>query len=331
MNGHVAPLIGTGAALGATGVAKPLALGGLIGVGTGAGWLAHAASPRAAPQANTRDNGVRQKGFTGVCTRSVYDGDMRIKVIGVEHDSGAKLVRMLTSDHEVGVILCANPLFDLAGQQPIKMSPDQWLGAGATSCVTIHLSDQYAIGQALADTDALVITLGRPSTDAAPYVGAMASVIAAAQGRVQRLVLLSDLGANNPGANEWLQALARVEGMLASTSIDTTVLRCALTVDDSDPLTRLIAAGQVRDLGGVHHPITSGDVAGACWMALHDTIQPGRSQIIGLASENPVATSQLHTVLPPTTQPGPGVNLPPSVADWFSRNHTPPPGAVIVH
>lgn len=257
---------------------------------------------------------------------------MQIKVIGVEHDSGAKLVRMLTAEHEVGVILCAKPLFDLAGQQPLKMSPDQWLGAGAASCVTLNLSDQTALGKAFQDTDAVVVTLGRPSTDPAPYLGAMASVIAAAAAaRVPRFVMISDLGAANPGANEWLQALARVEGMAASTAMDSTVLRCSLTLDDADPLTRLIAAGQVRDLGGVHHPITSGDVAGACWMALHDRPQPGRSQVIGVAGDSPVATSLLHKVLPPTTQPGPGVNLPPSVVDWFSRTHTPPPGSVIVH
>lgn len=257
---------------------------------------------------------------------------MQIKVIGVEHDSGAKLVRMLTAEHEVGVILCAKPLFDLAGQQPLKMSPDQWLGAGAASCVSLNLADQTALGQAFEGVDAVVVTLGRPSTDPAPYLGAMASVIAAAAAaRVPRFVMISDLGAANPGANEWLQVLARVEGMAASTAMDSTVLRCALTLDDADPLTRLIAAGQVRDLGGVHHPITSGDVAGACWMALHDRPHPGRSQVIGVAGDSPVATSLLHQVLPPTTQPGPGVNLPPSVVDWFSRTHTPPPGSVIVH
>lgn len=256
---------------------------------------------------------------------------MNIKVIGVEHDSGAKLVRMLTDAHEVGVILCAKPLFDLAGQQPLKMSPDQWLGAGAASCVTLNLADQTALNRAFEGVDAVVVTLGRPSTDPAPYLGAMASVIAAATGRVPRFVMVSDLGAANPGANEWLQVLARVEGMLASTPMDTTVLRCALTLDDADPLTRLIAAGQVKDLGGVHHPITAGDVAGACWMALHDRPSPGRSQIIGVAGDSPVATSLLHQVLPPTTKPGPGVNLPPSVVDWFSRTLTPPPGSVIVH
>ena len=256
---------------------------------------------------------------------------MKIKVIGVEHDSGAKLVRMLVDAHDVGVILCAKPLFDLAGQQPLRMSPDQWLGAGATSCMTLNLTDQTALGQAFDGIDAVVVTLGRPSTDPAPFVGVMASVIAAASARVARFILVSDLGAANPGGNEWLQALARVEGMLASTPMDTTVLRCALTLDDADPLTRLIAAGQVKDLGGVHHPITSGDVAGACWMALHDRLNPGRSQIIGIAGDTPVPTSQLHTILPPTTQPGPGVNLPPSVVDWFSRTLTPPPGSVIVH
>ncbi|WP_336249523.1 SDR family oxidoreductase [Stomatohabitans albus] len=256
---------------------------------------------------------------------------MNIKVIGVEHDSGAKLVRMLTSKHEVGVILCATPLFDLAGQQPLRMSPDQWLGAGASSCVTLSLTDQAALAQSFTGVDALAIMLGRPSTDPAPYVGAMATIIAAAHNRVKRFVMLSDLGASDPQDNEWLQALARVEGMVASTGMDTTVIRTALTLDDSDPLTRLIAAGQVRDLGGTHYPITSGDVAGAVWMALHDRPHLGRTQVIGLAGDTPVATGDLHTILPPTTQPGPGVNLPPSVADWFNRTHTPPPGSVIVH
>lgn len=306
--------------------------GGLIGEGTGAGSPTHAVMTRAL-RSTPITLGVRwQKRSTGICTCLVYDRGMNIRVIGVEHDSGAKLVRMLVAEHEVGVLLCAKPLFDLAGQQPLRMSPDQWLGAGASSCVTLNLSDQTALNQAFNGVDAVVVTLGRPSTDPAPYLGAMASVIAAAaSANVRRFIMLSDLGATNPGGNEWLQALARVEGMVASTGMDSTVLRCALTLDDADPLTRLIAAGQVKDLGGVHHPITSGDVAGACWMALHDRPQPGRSQVIGIAGDSPVATSLLHKVLPPTTQPGPGVNLPPSVVDWFSRTHTPPPGSVIVH
>lgn len=252
-------------------------------------------------------------------------------VIGVEHDSGAKLVRMLTRDHEVGVILAATPLFDLAGQQALRMSPDQWLNAGAASCATLGLNDQAALAQAMAGADSLAIALGRPSTDPAPYLGAMAAIIAAAAtARITKVVAVSDLAAGQPGTNEWLQALNRVEMMLASTPMDTTVLRCALTLDDSDPLTRLIAAGQVQDLPGCHYPITSGDVAGAMWMAIHDTLVPGRSRILALASDSRVPTSQLHGILPPTSQPGPGVNLPPPVAEWFSRDHIPPADAVII-
>lgn len=92
-----------------------------------------------------------------------------------------------------------------------------------------------------------------------------ATVVSAALGAgCRRLVVVSHLGAEAPGDNDWLAALATAEELLAEAPIDTVVLRRSLTYGPWDPVTQLIADGAVgADLEAVHQPLWVDDLAAA--------------------------------------------------------------------
>lgn len=256
---------------------------------------------------------------------------MNITVIGVEDETGAMLTRMLVKGHSVNVVLQKEPLFELAGMTAPTMSPHQWVAVGAAGCISADLTDTPKLTQILRGSQAIVVTLGRPSTDPVPLLSAMASIVtaAAAQPHV-KFVMVSDLAAPNPGSNEWLQVLQRVETMAKSTAMDVSIIRAPLTVSKSDPLTRVIMAGQASNLPGSHHVITSGELAGLCYMAVMDKSVPGGFRIRNVAGSSAIPTNALHLKLPPADPLEPGMNLPPMTAEWLSRTITPPADSITV-
>ena len=91
----------------------------------------------------------------------------------------------------------------------------------------------------------------------------IATVLSAALGaNAKRFVLASHQGADSPGDNAWLAAMAEAEAMLSDAPIDTVVVRRSLTYGPYDPLTHALVEGAPgADLEAVHAPIWVDDLA----------------------------------------------------------------------
>jgi uncharacterized protein YbjT (DUF2867 family) len=129
-----------------------------------------------------------------------------------------------------------------------------------------ELGDEGRLELALEQVHTVVHLGGGPMEDPDDEVDAAAGVLSAAIGaRCKRFVWLSHLGADDPAGNAYLAACEEVESMLAEAPLESIVLRRALTYGTSDPLTAVLAAGEVPAAVAQarHSPVFAADLAAA--------------------------------------------------------------------
>lgn len=91
-----------------------------------------------------------------------------------------------------------------------------------------------------------------------------ATVLSAAIGAgCRRMVWASHVGADEPRGNDYLEACAETEAMLADAPLETVVIRRALTYGPEDGLTAALAAGALppEAVESTHQPLYVGDLA----------------------------------------------------------------------
>jgi uncharacterized protein YbjT (DUF2867 family) len=128
------------------------------------------------------------------------------------------------------------------------------------------LADESRLELALEQVHTVVHLAGGPMADSGDEVDEVASTLSAAIGaRCKRFVWLSHLGADRPAGNPYLEACAEVESLLADGPLESIVLRRALTYGPADPLTAVIAAGEVPAAVAQarHSPVFAEDLAAA--------------------------------------------------------------------
>lgn len=127
------------------------------------------------------------------------------------------------------------------------------------------LDDEGRLELACEQVHTVVHAAADPLVAPATVLDDLATVASAALGAgCRRLVLVSHLGADDPGDNEWLIALGAAEELAADSPVDTVVLRRSLTYGPDDPLTEALVAGAAgADLEAMHAPLWIYDLAAA--------------------------------------------------------------------
>jgi uncharacterized protein YbjT (DUF2867 family) len=129
-----------------------------------------------------------------------------------------------------------------------------------------EIDDEGRLELALTRVHTVVHCWGGPLTPPDEELDGIAGVLSAALGAgCRRFVWASHLGAGEPGGVGYLEACAQAEALLADATLETVVLRRALTYGADDELTRRIAGGgaaQVRP-DARHAPLALPDLATA--------------------------------------------------------------------
>ena len=126
------------------------------------------------------------------------------------------------------------------------------------------LDDEGRLELALEQVHTVVHCWGGPLTAPDDELDGLAGVLSAALGAgCRRLVWASHLGADDPGGVAYLQACADAEALLADATLESIVVRRALTYGPGDELTRRLAAGAAVRPEACHAPLAVADLAAA--------------------------------------------------------------------
>lgn len=253
---------------------------------------------------------------------------MAVMVTGVEHALGRAVVAaLLRRGGEVRSFL--DPDAAPAG------TVDTLRHAGvktARGC----LSDEDLLETALAGAQTVVHAAADPMAEPGSVVDDVASVLSAAlSAQVARLVVVSHLGVDDPGANAWLGALGEAEELLADAPLPTVVIRRALTYGLDDALTHAVAEGAPgADPDALHAPVWIDDLAAAAVAADDRDAAALGHLIVPLGGPRMASLSELIALLggqipanPATATMPDGSRLPAHVVDLLSRDLLPERGA----
>jgi uncharacterized protein YbjT (DUF2867 family) len=203
------------------------------------------------------------------------------------------------------------------------------------------LDDEGRLELACEQVHTVVHAAADPLTAPVTVLDDLATVASAALGAgCRRLVLVSHLGVDDPGDNQWLASLAEAEELAADSPVDTVVLRRSLTYGADDPLTEALIAGAAgADLEALHAPLWIDDLAAAVVAAdardREDGVLP--HLVVPLGGPRACSLGELVALLGGQVTGGlrssiaravPGQRrLPPHVADLLSRDLLPPTAA----
>ena len=149
------------------------------------------------------------------------------------------------------------------------------------------MDDEAHLELALEQVHTVVHLGGGPLDEPEAVLDDAAGVLSAAiSAHCRRLVWPSCLGAEAPHGNDYLQACAEVEALLAEAPLETVVLRRALTYGPGDALTSLLVSGAPTEAMGArtsarHEPLYVDDLAGAIVSADAMDRDGGRSSPVG--------------------------------------------------
>lgn len=209
---------------------------------------------------------------------------MRVLVAGAHGNTARRLVRMLVKDgHEVrGLVRKEDQLPDVE--------------ADGAEAVLVDLEEgevEGAVGEAVEGCDAVVFAAGAgPGSGAArketmDYGGAAKLVEAAEKHGARRYLMLSSMGADDPGAREdamrpYLEAKGRADERLRQSGLDYTIIRPGRLTDE-EGTGRIEAAESLGRRG----EISREDVAATFAAALEKRNTYGKTFEI-LAGDNPI-------------------------------------------
>lgn len=179
-------------------------------------------------------------------------------VAGAETALGRATVRALRrSGGEVRVYLDAEVAGDADAEGFRRLGCKTALGT---------LDDEGRLELALEQVHTVVHCWGGPLTAPDDELDGLAGVLSAALGAgCRRLVWASHLGADDPAGVAYLQACADAEALLADATLESIVVRRALTYGPGDELTRRLAAaaGAAVRPEARHAPLALADLAAA--------------------------------------------------------------------
>lgn len=179
-------------------------------------------------------------------------------VAGAETALGRATVRALRrSGGEVRVYLDAEVAGDADAEGFRRLGCKTALGT---------LDDEGRLELALEQVHTVVHCWGGPLTAPAEELDGLAGVLSAALGAgCRRLVWASHLGADDPAGVAYLQACADAEALLADATLESVVIRRALTYGPGDELTRRLATatGAAVRPEARHAPLALADLAAA--------------------------------------------------------------------
>jgi len=179
-----------------------------------------------------------------------------VLVTGAETALGRAAVRALRrSGGEVRVYLDAEVAGDADAEAFRRLGAKTAIGT---------LDDEGRLETALEQVHTVVHCWGGPLTTPADELDGLAGVLSAALGAgCRRLVWASHLGADDPAGGAYLQACADAEALLADATLESIVVRRALTYAPGDELTRRLAAGGAVRPDALHAPLAVADLAAA--------------------------------------------------------------------
>lgn len=197
------------------------------------------------------------------------------------------------------------------------------------------LADEGRLELALEQVHTLVHAGGGLLEDPEVLLDGLASAVSAAIGAgCRRVVWASQLAADSPGDNAYLQACAEGEQLLADAPMETVVIRRALTYGPGDELTAALASGVAGVNGSARHaPLYVDDLAGAVVAADAERGHPGAIHlVVDLAGPEVLTMAEFRAALgaPRGVRAAlhRGGDLPTDVVDVLSRDQLPGPGTL---
>lgn len=258
---------------------------------------------------------------------------MPVMVTGTDNPIGYHAVRLLAGrGGEVRVFVqTGDDGIAPAADPPGGASTIQTYRGWGCKVAVGFLDDEAHVETALEQVHTVLHLLGRPTDDPAVYLERTATVIGAAIGAgCRRLVLASDLAADQPGDNPWLRALAEAEDMAADAPLESVVLRCAVVHEARDPLTTALAAGGLGpDPDGSHWPVAATDVAMTAVLAdAERNIDTRLHVVVPLTGPERMSTAAYVEALAQHLPAAPGDDLPPEARELMARTIDRPPDAL---
>ncbi|MGH8896214.1 MAG: SDR family oxidoreductase [Egibacteraceae bacterium] len=253
---------------------------------------------------------------------------MPVLVTGAESAVGRATVRRLARDGgEVRVFL------DLERTPVADPAPFKALGCKVARGA---LDDEGHVETALEQVHTVLHLASSPLDDPSRMRDGAATVLSAAIGAgCRRLVWLSHLGVEAADGNPWLAACADVEELLADAPLESVVFRRALTYGPDDDLTAALAGGLGGARSGRHAPLFADDLAAGVVAADHERVGAAPSDlhlVVLIGGPDVLDLAQVVRGLSgAATAQTTAARLPGHLADLYTRDLLPPPGAIGAH
>jgi uncharacterized protein YbjT (DUF2867 family) len=256
---------------------------------------------------------------------------MPVLVTGAEGAVGRAVVqRLARGGGEVRVFL------DVERAVVADPAPFQALGCKVARGA---LDDEGHLETALEQAHTVMHLASSPLEEPERMLDAAATVVSAAIGAgCRRMIWLSHLGVEAADGNQWLDACAEVEELLAGAPVESVVFRRALTYGSYDDLTTALAGaavGSLRSVGAARHaPLYAMDLAAAVAAADRERVTGGPTDLhllIPIAGPDVVELVEVVRGLRgarPATRDGRIPALPEHTADLLARTLLPPAGAL---
>ncbi|MPZ89555.1 MAG: NAD(P)H-binding protein [Nitriliruptorales bacterium] len=219
---------------------------------------------------------------------------------------------------------------------PLVVGDDQGDVFRAMGCKTAlgEIDDEGRLELALEQVHTVVHCWGGPLTPPDQELDGVAGVLSAALGAgCRRFMWASHLGADAPGEVAYLRTCADAEELLASSTIESIVVRRALTYGPGDELTGRLAGGDAAIRQDARHaPLLATDLATTfahADQADRDQVRPDLALVLELAGPDVVPLDRFITGLRSAgvrgDRPEP---LPPSTVALYARDLEPGPATL---
>lgn len=253
---------------------------------------------------------------------------MPVLVTGAEAGLGRLTARaLLGAGGEVRVYLDSEVVGD-----------DEAAAFRAMGCKTAigEIDDEGRLEAALEQVHTVVHCWGGPLTPPEEELDGVAGVLSAALGAgCRRIIWPSHLGADGPGDVAYLQACADAEELLADSTLESIVVRRALTYGPDDELTRRLAADGGRSVrqDALQAPLLADDLANLIVradLANRDVLRTDLALVLELAGPEVMPFARLVRALQ-RSGVGRGAaadSLPPSTVALYGRDQEPGPATL---